>query len=457
VVLVFGRWRGDTVLGVLRWVGERGVGGIRRKEAWYADLPFRAESASTPPIQFAPVLRDQHILGVQGAAFGWGIQPHVAVAYDAASGRVAVTIRASGQRFGFLNPTERTEAVNAWGRVLATWGRETTPVVELRATEWAAPAGLESHKQWIRDRLAPDTPAGAIENYETLLRDAGTMATPHETILTLVVDVARCVRYQSTKKTRAGKDARLRLAVRTALDETRTLKNRLEQAGLTVSPALAPGELGRMMRHRFDPWGSAAHDIRAHTLGHSLGTTPPALAGPLATRTTWRNWTTDSTVHRAFVATEWPRTNLPADWFGHILLEARHIVRAVTVIYEPIPPSRSRKAITWTDTKLETDEAHRTERNLRVPVGLHRQKVAVRQREAELEEGHREFAYGAIIAVSAPSTDELDEASRDITEICATAGLTIRPLDGRHDTAIVATLPLARSVRARPVWNDLAG
>ena len=152
-----------------------------------------------------------------------------------------------------------------------------------------------------------------------------------------------------------------------------------------------------------------------------------------------------------------PRRNLHPEWLSSLLLEGRGLVRAVTMLYEPIPPSRSRRAITYTDTKLESDEHQRRSRGFRVPAALQRQKDAVRQREHELEDGHGEFAYCGLIVISAQSDDELRDATRDIIELASQAAIAIRPLDGRHDRAVTASLPMARSISARPVWKDVTG
>ena len=454
--VAFGRWKGQPAISLLPSLGLAIAARMRRRQQWYAALPMCAEGRSQP-LDLPPAMRGQRILAVEGARFDLALLPAIAIVHDTYGHRVSATIRASGRRFGFLDPGERSDAVDAWGRVLVAWGRETTSVDHLRVTEWAAPAGLENHKAWVRDQLAADAVPAAIVAYEDLVDAARNMATPHETYLTLVVDIRKAAKFQGTKKSRSSKDARLELGIRVLLDEMRVLRQRLESVGLAVSAPLAPGELGRIMRHRFDAWATSSLDVRARTLGERLGTTMPEMAGPLATDTQWKHWRTDSTVHRAFAVTEWPRQNLPADWFGNVLLDGRHVVRAVSLFFEPIPPSRSRKAITWTHTKLETDEQHRIERKLRVPAALRTQKEAVRQREQELEQGHREFAYGGIIVVSSDDVEALEDASRDMTEVCANAGLAIRPLDGRHDTAMVATLPMARSVIPRAVYKDMVG
>ena len=42
--------------------------------------------------------------------------------------------------------------------------------------------------------------------------------------------------------------------------------------------------------------------------------------------------------------------------------------------------------------------------------------------------------------------DALDRACSDTTQIAAGVGIELRPLHGRHDEALLATLPCARAV-----------
>jgi len=48
--------------------------------------------------------------------------------------------------------------------------------------------------------------------------------------------------------------------------------------------------------------------------------------------------------------------------------------------------------------------------------------------------------------VSAPTLDDLDAVTAEITQVAASVGVDLRPLHGRHDVAVAATLPIARGL-----------
>jgi hypothetical protein len=182
----------------------------------------------------------------------------------------------------------------------------------------------------------------------------------------------------------------------------------------------------------------------------------PAVAGPLACRGSWRRWQTDSACHRAFYAVDWPRLDVPADWLGRLLLTGG-TVRSVCAVFEPIAPSRSRRSIRFAITKLEGDEQTRLERGFHVPAAIRRQRQLVAEREHELEHGFGEVAYTGLVVVSGRDWDELDRAGAGVCDAAAAAGLDLRPLDGRHDLAVAASLPLARGVSTPSPLKEILG
>ena len=96
--------------------------------------------------------------------------------------------------------------------------------------------------------------------------------------------------------------------------------------------------------------------------------------------------------------------------------------------------------------KIESDATHRAEKGFRVGAHHRRARQAVEEREEELVAGYGEFAYAGIITVTAETIEELGDATAEVSQIAASLGLEVRPLSGRHDLAVVATLPVARGV-----------
>ncbi len=202
------------------------------------------------------------------------------------------------------------------------------------------------------------------------------------------------------------------------------------------------------MRLRLDPTVRATLDRRHRTLGSDAGHITPANATPLAIRNDWTSCTVDGSVHRCFTAAEWPRLDVPGDWLRPLLLHSTS-VRTIGVFFEPVPRSKSQRNITAQATKIEADVAHRNEKGFRVGAWHRRAAQAIKEREEEIVAGYSELTFTAIVAVTAPDTDELDRSCTDLTQIAASVGIELRPLHGRHDQALLSVLPCARAVIAK--------
>ena len=162
----------------------------------------------------------------------------------------------------------------------------------------------------------------------------------------------------------------------------------------------------------------------------------------------WSAWRADGAWHRAFWMSDWPRLEVGPAWLADVLLA--HVgVRTVSVWCEPVAPRASRRAIERAAAKLDADEDHRHRIGLRVGAGHRRAQAAVLDREAELVAGYPEFTYAGVVAVTAAHRDGLDATSAEIVQVAAAAGIDLRPLHGRHDQAVAATLPLARGLAPR--------
>ena len=96
--------------------------------------------------------------------------------------------------------------------------------------------------------------------------------------------------------------------------------------------------------------------------------------------------------------------------------------------------------------KLDGDATERANRGFRVGANLTHAAHAVERREHELVAGFGELTYAGICTVTATSPEELDEAADLLVMTAASVGIELRPLNGRHDAALTATLPLARSI-----------
>ena len=433
------RLSGESLLSLtplgLRWVGMK----RRSESAWFSPVPLLGGDPESPAPE---VLEGIELLIVDAAQLGHGAPgAKVAVSHDTASATVAASFRVSGRGFGLMEPTAQDWLLDSWGRALGAFVSERNPVVSISWSQWAAPAGLDDHRGWLAEQMATDPLDDVRGAYERLLREAGSQVIRHEVIVTVTVAVGRVRR-------RPGEEDRTRTAVETFLGEIKLFGQRIEGAGLVVSPVLTPAQWARTMRLRLDPSQRLALDGRTRSLGEAAGAASPANAGPTATETTWTAWRTDGAWHRALRVSEWPRIDVGASWMNDLMLYAG-CIRTMAVVLEPVPRSKSQRSILRDSAKIESDATHRAEKGFRVGAHHRRARQAVEEREEELVAGYGEFVYAGILSICAPTLEELDDSTAELTQIAASLGLEVRPLHGRHDLAVAATLPIARGLVPR--------
>jgi hypothetical protein len=115
----------------------------------------------------------------------------------------------------------------------------------------------------------------------------------------------------------------------------------------------------------------------------------------------------------------------------------------VAVIFEPMSIRSSQRAIERQATKLASDRAHREAKGFRVPAHHRRAARAVEEREEELVAGYSELSYTGLVTVSSPSRTDLERDCAAMAQLATGCNIDLEPLDGRHDVATVACLPLA--------------
>ncbi len=418
----------DAVPSLARWVALR----LRRRQRWFAPLPLLGADAALPP-----ALDGQRLLSIDAcdAGFAGRVAP-VAVVHDRRAGTVATTLRVSGGPFTLQEPAEQDYQLQRWADAFAGFCRPGCVVRDVRWSEWAAPGGLDGHTAWLSSVADLDDPDDATRSYLRLLETAGPLVSHHDVLVTLSAPIGA--------KDTTGAD-RVRVAVEGLLAEARLFGERLAIARLATSGPLTPAELAEALRARLDPAGELRNRPAPRSLAARARLLDPVDAGPLATETAWSHWRVDATLHRAFYVSEWPRTDVAADWLGALLQHAGPS-RSVTVAYQPIDPAASRRAIARQAAKIESDADTRAAKGLRVGAEHHRAHQAVLEREAELVSGFGELAFAGVVTVCAASLDELERAASELVNVAAAAGLELRDLHGRHDLGVGASLPLARGL-----------
>jgi hypothetical protein len=266
------------------------------------------------------------------------------------------------------------------------------------------------------------------------------LTTQHEVLVTVTVARNRVGR---TRHDRAAD-----VAVEALLEELALFARRLEHAGLVVDEPLSAAELAVVMRLRMDPTSGSRLARRAESLGEATGVVSAHNWGPAAVAIDWRSMRADQSWHRTFWIAEWPRLEVPADWMAPLVLHSGG-VRTLTLVYEPVPPSRSRRAVDRDATRLASDEDQRTRQGFRIRAQHRRAESEVLAREQELVAGYPELAYAGFLTVTANDAEALDSESADWEQIAAQCGIELRALDGQHHLGLVTALPLGRAPALR--------
>jgi hypothetical protein len=290
---------------------------------------------------------------------------------------------------------------------------------------------MRDHLGWLTTQ--PTSRSDASESYRELLDGTGALSAGHDVLVTVTVSRERLT---GTSK-RADVDERLLAVLGKA---TETLMRGLRTANLLADDPLTAGEIAAVLRGRLDP--TRMRKASTGSLAERLGLVQPANAGPLAVDVQWNRLRTDGACHRTYWIAEWPRLTQHPDWMEPILAFVGTGSRALTVLFEPVAPSTSRRRVDRDSIKLDTDATSRHEHGRRVDAGHRRLQTAVAEREAELVAGYAEVTYAGLVTVTTDDDATLRVACDECEQVAREHGLELRPLDGRHDIAFAAALPL---------------
>jgi hypothetical protein len=411
----------------------------RRRRNWFRPVPLLTigeRASETLPPQLAGLrLYEVEAPWVATA----GRLAGIGVVHDSPAGVLTAVLRVTGDgQFSLLPADAQDTRVALWGDALAVFCRERGVVSRIVWQEWSTATRLDPPSL---DAGRHDSLATAAADYTDLVTRAAPKAVAHDVLLSVSVDIARVpARRQRTSDAVAS-------GLQQLVEELRLFSVRLEAAGLDVDPPLTPAEVTAAVRRRSAPFADTQHRALGATLAAGLGVAANDLS-PMAVAEEWDHARVDRSVHRSWWVEGWPRAEVPALWLDLLLLGGV-CTRTVTVVFEPVAPSQSARAVDEASVALDSAEASKSKHGFRVRAGDRRAREEIERREHELVAGHGELAYCGLITVSARSIDELDDAGADFEQAAAHAGLQLRPLESRHGAGWVSSLPLGRTLAAR--------
>lgn len=345
---------------------------------------------------------------------------------------LTVLLEVHHSSFVLLDPGEQERRVQAWGRVLAT-GCRSGRIARLQVLERAIPDSGSGLAQWWSEQ-GNDDGSWVSETYKALIDRAGPAGERHISTLSISLDMKAAARQIRS----AGRG--LKGAAEVLRQEMRTLVTALRAADLEPSDWYSPGQLAIMLRGAYDPEVSVALD-RAGGLGEEL-----AAAGPVAVEEFWDRLRTDSGWHAVLWISEWPRSLTFPGFLAPVLL-AGGVRRAFTLLCDPMRADQAARDVRKRKTEHISDRAQRQRIGQIEDATQSAELDDVLQQEADLVSGHGSLRYTGLIAITAPTSDELDTAISSIEQASVQASCETRRLVGQQAAAFAAAaLPLCRGL-----------
>lgn len=365
----------------------------------------------------------------------------VGVIHDRTAGTYTAAIAVRAGAFGLLDAAEQERKLEAWGSVLASLAGDGSPVRRLQWIERTLPAQgdeLASYLQAERDRAVP-LDSGLVASYIELVESAAPATQEHEILLALQIDERRGAR--ELRRMGGGEQAACELVLR----EAENLAERLSVADVTVFGLLRPRRYAEAIRDAFDPFGRQAR-ARARLGEPDRAGVDPALMGPLADKTEWSTYRTDSAHHATFWIASWPRTDVGPTFLTPLLMQTTAL-RTVAVCIEPVAQSVAIRRAESARTAEIADELQRERQGFMTTARIRRRQQAAARREEELADGHAEMRFAGYVTVSARGADELERIATEVEHAAALARLELARLYGEQGSGFAFTLPLGRGLR----------
>ncbi|WP_442914361.1 type VII secretion protein EccE [Kribbella sp. NBC_00709] len=342
------------------------------------------------------------------------------VVHDPRSRRLIAVARIEGPAHLLQNADEQDRRVAAYGRLIAGLCQGNR-IARAQILERTLPDPGDELGEWAKKRkVDPRTTAGAM--YTELLGRAAPTAARHETLFSFAVNLDAVSR--EVRKHGGG----LIGATAVLESEARAFQTSLAAAGV-AGAWLSAGDLAASLRVAFDP--AATRTLQK----------PMALdavdAGPFAVDAGWDQLRTDSSLHRVYVITEWPRIRATPSFLSPLLLKPG-IRRTFTLVIEPIPMAKALRDARRHQVERISDRATRN-RIGQLETEEDRQLDAdVAQRERDLAAGHGDVRWLGLVVVSADSEDALDDACMEVEIAAGQALLDLRRLAGQQMEGFLA-------------------
>lgn len=358
----------------------------------------------------------------------------IGLLYERRHRRLTAVIACGVIAFSLLDADAQERRLARWGLILS--GAAGGSIRRIQWVERTAPAQGDELARWLHDERDPAVPLRGtpmIESYLELIGGATKATHEHEVLVAVQIDARRLAER--------GREE----AVRGLIEQTERVAQGLEAAEVSVLGALRAGQLARVLRTGFDPYGRAelatieATDPRRDGLAE-------ANAWPLGAREAWEHYMSDGALHATFWIGAWPRVDV-SPMFMEALLGRSSIARTVAVTFEPLDPQRSTREVEAAVTRDHADRELRHRFGQAETARQRQLQEATSRRESELAAGHAELRLAGFVTVSGRDHNDLRHACAEVHEQAARARLELHRMYGQQAEAFTFTLPLCRGLR----------
>lgn len=436
----FGRLHGRPAHQVVPAIASFSMRRLRHRHRWYRPVPLVSDGEI--PLALPPALDGLDLYEMDVSWLTPGRQVPVGVVHDRVTQTVTAVIRVHGDgQFSLVDDREQELRCDGWGSALGGFARERPDVVRIAWKDWSAPVPVADQIGRLEARWADEPPSPARDSYVELMHAVAPKVTDHD----LLVEVTVVAAGRRTPRSSAV----LESALSTMSDELQLFGDRLDGAGLHLAGALTSAELVAATRSRSDPTALEQLATFRQSLAAAVGAASPTF-GPFLVEEELALVRVDRSLHRSWWFARWPRREVPAGWLDKLIFEAG-CTRTITVVFEPIPPSRSDHAVDRELVKREANIESRHQRGFRV-TGKDRKALGEAEaRETELNSGYPELCYVGLVTLTAPDVDLLESQASKLEQTAAQVGIELQPLWGQQAAGWASSLPLGRTVAQRMV------
>lgn len=216
----------------------------------------------------------------------------------------------------------------------------------------------------------------------------------------------------------------------------------LREAGVSIDFWHDSRTFAALIRSAYDPESTLEVSERS---GNFRGV-EPSVAGPMAVEIEWNHLLSDSTFHRVYWVSEWPRKKAKMG-FLETLVFAGDFPHTVTQILRPNATDKAMKKIESRKTDHGTTSRFR-EKSGRADSFAHNAELEdIELVEEEISEGHGSFDLTGIIVVSGETKAELERNCSRMRAAAASKRIELSVAYGQQDSAFSAgALPLAKGM-----------